>query len=104
MRGFGRWLGYLLIALALAVAAWDGAEALRAKSGYRAETLGEAWTALHRPSLDAATAAWPWLAEHAIAPALSWPAWTVLVVPGAILVLACWRRGNGRRRNRSRFS
>ena len=104
MRGFGRWLGYLLLALAIAVAAWDGAEALRAKSGYRAETLGEAWSALHRPSLDAAEAASPWLTDHAIAPALSWPAWAVLGVLGAILVLACWRRGNHRRRNRSRFS
>jgi hypothetical protein len=103
MRGFGRGLGYLLLVLAITVAAWDGVEALRTRGNYRAESLGEIWTALHRPSLNAAAAVSPWLNERVIAPVLTWPAWAALAVPGVVLVLVCWPRGNNRRRHRSRF-
>jgi hypothetical protein len=106
MRAFGRWLGYLLLTLAVAIAAWDGVEAFRSTSRiYRASSLGEIWSRLNRSSLDAAETASPWLTDHVIAPVLAWPAWLVLGVLGVALALACWRRNNNhrRRRHRSRF-
>jgi hypothetical protein len=104
MRGFGRWFGYLLLVLAIAVAAWDGLEAFRTRSTYSAETLSEIWSSLNRSSLNAIETASPWTTEHIIAPVLAWPAWLVLAVPGAALAIACWRRDTPRRRHRrSRF-
>jgi hypothetical protein len=100
MRGFGRWFGYLLLVLAIAVAAWDGVEAFRTRSAYQAETLGEMWSSLNRSSLDTVEAASPWTTERIVAPVLAWPAWLVLGVPGAVLAIACWRRTNQRRRHR----
>jgi hypothetical protein len=100
MRAMGRWVGYLLLALAVVAVTADGVEAVRA-GAYRAATLGEWWAGIAPRSLDAVLGASPWLTENFTATVIATPASVVLAVLGVLLAVAC-RRRNGRRRRRAR--
>jgi hypothetical protein len=101
MGGLGRWLGYALLALALAAAVLDGVDA--ASGGdWRPARFVEWWSSLAPRSVDAVMLAWPWLTDHVLAPIVALPAWAVLGTPGAILAIACRSSNEDKRRRRRR--
>jgi hypothetical protein len=89
MRGFGFWLGVILLA--------GGALAgLYELATHATQSLGSIWFQIHANSLVGFQA----LIEKRISPMvwppiqalLIWPAWLVLIPPGLILALLCWPR------------
>lgn len=92
----GRVLGWLFVAVALAVLAAD-VMAWRQSGSWRLAALGELWAQLHRNSLLLAEPAidrhvWPGLWQSAVVPILLAPAAPVLALPGLVLLLLCRRR------------
>ena len=106
-RGIGRriglTLGWLLIALALAAFAYEALLALQA-GAYRMLAAGELWFRIDVSSLNLVQAVTqrylhPALWDPALQTVLMWPAWALLGIPGALLVLAFWpRRPSGTHR------
>jgi hypothetical protein len=94
--GFGVGLALMVVALATAVAQLFS---LLAHGGYVPVALASIWGSVHAPSLERVQA----LVEQALAPAvwriLRWllglPAWLVTGLLGALLLVACRRRGRG---------
>lgn len=92
----GRVLGWLFIAVALAVLAAD-VLAWQQSGGWRLAALGEVWAGLHRDSLLLAEPAidrhvWPGLWQSAIVPLLLAPAAPACALVGLLLLLVCRRR------------
>ena len=93
----GRLIGWTLVALALLA---GGAELVGslAADGWRPVRLGEIWATLDLASLYLVQAViqrylHPAIWDPGVISLLLWPAWIVLAVPGAVLVLACWPKG-----------
>ncbi|WP_338721989.1 hypothetical protein [Devosia sp. XK-2] len=101
MRLVLRVLGTWLIGLALIFLVVDGTKSLAANA-LVFTSLGDAWTQLHSPSLDAvsgffASRFFADLLDAAMRAVLTYPAFAVLGVPGIVLALM------GRRPRRERF-
>ena len=95
MRAIARFLGWILLLLALVVLAMDMFPSMH-QGGARFAATGELWAAIHRDSLLLAEPAidrhvWPGLWQAVIVPVLLLPAAAVLGVP-AILLLLLGRR------------
>ena len=104
MRTLGRWVGWLLLLLAVAAAIYDAVGALRG-AAYHVSALGELWYAAHRGSLGLAQAVvqrylFPWLWDPVVVTVLTWPAVAVLGVPGVLLAALCRGKRDTRRRHR----
>ncbi|MCK6452212.1 MAG: hypothetical protein L6R19_15395 [Alphaproteobacteria bacterium] len=92
----GRVLGWLFLAVAVAVLAAD-LLAWQQSGGWRLAALGEVWAQLHRDSLLLAEPAidrhvWPGLWQSVIVPILLAPAAPVFALAGLVLLLLCRRR------------
>jgi len=101
MRLVLRILGTWLIGLALILLVIDGTKSLAANALVFA-SLGEVWTQLHTPSLEAVTNFFESrffadLLDAAMRALLTYPAFAVLGVPGIVIALL------GRRPRRERF-
>ncbi|SMQ85685.1 hypothetical protein SAMN06295905_2974 [Devosia lucknowensis] len=101
MRLLLRILGTWLIGLALIYLVIDGTKSLAANA-FVFTSLGQAWTQLHAPSLEATQAFldsrfFADLLGVALEALLTYPVFAVLAVPGIILALM------GRRPQRDRF-
>jgi hypothetical protein len=101
MRLILRILGTWLIGLALIFLVVDGTKSLAANA-FVFTSLGQAWTQLHTPSLEAVSGFFQsrFFAELlavALNALLAYPAFAVLGVPGIVLALM------GRRPRRERF-
>jgi peptidoglycan/LPS O-acetylase OafA/YrhL len=91
IRFLFRFVGLLLLALAFVFLVYDGTKSIADQRIYLT-TIAEVWAALHeaslaqvRPALEGLT---PWLWDPVAETILSRvPAWLVLVVLGALLVL-----------------
>ena len=93
----GRFIGWVLLAAALAVLAWEVWGALQT-GAFTIHAAGQVWYDLHRASLNGAQAAiqrylLPSLWDPVIVTVLTWPAVLVLGVPGVVLTLLCRNRG-----------
>lgn len=101
MRLLLRILGTWLIGLALIFLVIDGTKSLAANT-LVFTSLGQAWTQVHVPSLEAVSGFFQSrffadLLAVALASLLTYPAFAVLAVPGIVLALL------GRRPRRERF-
>ncbi len=90
-------IGLSLITLALLAAGAELVGSLAA-GAWQPIQLGGLWAALDLDSLNLIQAVvqrylHPVLWDPGIISLLLWPAWIVLVVPGAVLAIACWPRG-----------
>jgi hypothetical protein len=97
----GRFLGWVLLAAAFAVLAWELWGAWQTGE-LTIHAAGKVWYDLDRTSLNGAQAGTqryllPALWDPVIVTVLTWPALLVLGVPGALLAFFCRKRG-GRRR------
>ena len=99
MRTTARACGYLLIALALAAAGWDGFETLRG-GAVQMSSLRDLWLGMGDPELATIRALASWFADNVLDEMLTWPAWVALAGPGAALVLAIRPRETASRRPR----
>ena len=95
-----RIIGWILVALALALLGHEALSALE-DGRYRLVALGELWFRIDQAagagSLNATQAfvqryVWAWLWEGLIQPVLIAPAWLVFAVPGLLLAWLCRRR------------
>ena len=103
-RRIGCWAGWILIALAVAALLLDAYETYVSGS-FAPLAAGELWYRLDRGSLGLIQAVvqryiWPWLWDPAIVTLLTWPAFVVLGVPGALLAILCRKRRGSRRPRR----
>ena len=101
----GRAIGWLLIALAIAVAGHEAILSLEA-GGYRPFAFGELWSKIDTASLNLLQAViqryvWPWLWDGVIVQVLLLPAWVVLGVPGLVVAWFFRHRYGRPRRGRS---
>lgn len=101
MRLLLRIVGTWLIGLALIFLVVDGTKSLAANA-FVFTSLGQAWTQLHQPSLDAVTLFFDSrffadLLAVALQALLDYPAFAVLGLPGIVIALL------GRRPRRERF-
>jgi hypothetical protein len=91
-----RWLGLLLLILALLALGWDINHAVQTHQ-FRLVAAGELWYALSPASLNGAQAGiqrylLPYLWDPILQTVLTWPAVLVLGVPGLLLYLLARRR------------
>ena len=97
----GRFIGWVLLAAAFAVLAWEIWGAWQ-PGAFPIHAAGQVWYDLHRASLNGAQAAiqrylLPSLWDPVIVTVLTWPAVLVLGVPGVVLTFLCRSRRGGRR-------
>jgi hypothetical protein len=96
----GRFIGWVLLAAAFAVLAWEAWGAWQTGQ-FTIHAAGKVWYDLDRASLNGAQAGiqrylLPSLWDPVIVTVLTWPAVLVLGVPGLALTLLC-RQRRGRR-------
>lgn len=92
----GRFIGWVLLVLAVAAAGYEVMAALNA-GGWRPIALGELWFKIHPASLNGAQAGIqryiaPWLWEPGITTILRAPGWVVFGVPAVLLLWLCRQR------------
>lgn len=91
-----RWLGWLLLFVALGTWAYEAIMAL-IEWDYRVIAGGELWARAGRNSLVGFQAfiekqIWPWLWWNIVLPILQGPAWAIPLVPGFLLIVLFRRR------------
>jgi hypothetical protein len=94
VRRFGFYLGLLLLLAGAAALARDLWLWLDGDAGFRLQSLGNLWAALHResllllqPAVERHLAVWLW--EWIVFPLLEAPAVVVFAVPGLLLAWLC---------------
>ena len=100
----GRIIGWILLALSLAILAWDFFGRGEGEA-FSAAPLGKRWFQIDAGSLNALQAGVeryvsPELWDSFLFPMLEWPAFLFPLVPGLLLILLCrrWRHGKPRKR------
>lgn len=94
----GRIIGGMLVALATVMLGRD-VIASWSEGHFMLSPLGQLWFQLHAPSLNTFQAGVErhvseWLWQAVLSPMLHWPAFSFPLVPGLLLLVVCWNKGD----------